>query len=640
VGFKQNFLFLCLGAFVVNEMHLKSTDNKLNLKIKGGKVKRFIIIFLIFFVLFRGDLFGFQPPVYLNIEDFGAVANDEILDTKAINKAIDSCSTFENGVIIFSSGTYLSGSIHLKSNVTLQIEKEAKIQAAPKGTSAFDSPEPNSWDRYQDFGHSHFHNALIWGDGIEDVTIKGGGTISGTASLKSDARPGEADKVISLKSCRFVKIEDMTIDDGGYLSVLAADCEGVNIHNVRIKTEENGISIVGCNDVYIINCDIETAVDKKGISAGVGDAISLKSNYSLGRELKSKGIEIKSCVISTDGNALRLGPETIGDFQNIKILNITIERADEGGIIFTSNDGAVIDGILVENVTMENVMIPIFINLADRKSKIPGVSKSSGMIKNVRVNNLVAKDVYSFKKGMGLTGTIMGKSGRPIDNMVLENIRITYKGGSLSYLGLTSDPAAIKLPVINDYRPEEYGLRPAYGFYFRYIKGLRIRNVLVDVEKEDPRPAMILKDVEGAALDRFYAHRTTLRDYDIILDNVKDFSMTGSLGIVQIEKKDFTPLTRFDVEALPHPTAEEVAKKLGIGKTPVLLSDLPAKVIEKIKNEFAIPANLLNSRVSSDIKKDGLGNRAVYTLEVSDSAGDKYILRIREDGSLLSKTKI
>lgn len=508
-------------------------------------MRKVSIILLILFVLFGGDLFGgFQPLKVLKIEDFGAISDDDILDTEAINKAIDSCSTLENGMIVFSTGIYLSGSIHLKSNVTLQIERGAKIQAAPKGSSAFDPAESSPWDKYQDFGHSHFRNALIWGDSVMNVTIKGGGTISGVSSLYANPNKGDADKAISLKLCRYVDIENININEGGYLGILATGCEDVNIIDVGVKTKLNGISIVGCSNVKIINCDIETVADKKRISAGDGDAISLKSDYSLGRKLKNKGIEIRDCIISASRNALQFGPETIGDFQNIRILNITIEEAGEGGVVFTSNDGAVIDGVLVENVTMENVMIPIFINLTDRKSEIPGASNSSGRIKNVRINNFIAKEVYGYNK-MGVTSTIMGKPGRPVDNMVLENMRITYKGGALSSLDLKSDPAAIKVPVIDDYRPEEYGLRPSYGFYCRDIKGLRMKNVFVDVEEEDPRPAMVLKNIRGAALDRFYAHRTSLRNYDIILDNVSDFSITGSLGVVEIEKKDFTPLTDF-----------------------------------------------------------------------------------------------
>jgi hypothetical protein len=370
--------------------------------------------------------------------------------------------------------------------------------------------------------------------------------------------------------------------------------------------------------------------------SGGGDALSLKSDYSLGEGLTSKNIDIIGCVISADGNALQIGPESVGYFRNIEISNITIKNADDAGISFTSNDGATIDGVLVENATMENVAVPFFIKLSERKGGTPETSTLLGKIKNIRINNVVVKDIYGYKKGRNFTSTIMGKPQQLLENIVLENIRMTYKGGSLSYLGLTSDPAGIELPAINDYRAEKYGLRPSYGLYCRYIKGLKMRNVLVDFEKEDPRPAIILRDIEGAAVDHLYAERTSIRNYDIILDNVNGFSLTGSLGVVQIEKKDFTPLANFNVDAGINPTGQEVAKKLGITNIPVLLSELPRAVIEKIKKELSIPSNLLNARVS-DIKKD---KGSVYSLEAEDASGEQYKLSIKESGVLVSKKKI
>jgi hypothetical protein len=597
---------------------------------------RVITIFLILFLTFGGSLIGGPLAVILEVEKFGAKSNDGILDTEAINKAIDSCSTLEGrGTVVFTSGTYLSGSIHLKSNVTLLIGKEAKIQAAPKGTNSFDLPELNKWSKYQDFVHSHFHNALIWGEDINSVTIKGEGTISGAGSLYRNSNTGDADKAISLKSCKRIDIQDITINEGGDLSILVTGGDGLHINNVKIKTHGDGIDLVGTSNTEIKNCYIET-VHKEGMLLGGGDALSLASDYSLGEGLTSKNIDIIGCVISAGGNALQIGPESVGYFRNIKIANITIKNADDTGISFTSNDGATIDGVLVENVTMENVAVPFFIKLSERKGGTPETSALPGKIKNIRINNVVVKDVYGYKKGRNFTSTIMGKPQQLLENIVLENIRMTYKGGSLSYLGLTSDPAGIELPAINDYRAEKYGLRPSYGLYCRYIKGLKMRNVLVDFEKEDPRPAVILRDIEGAAVDHLYAERTHIRDYDIILDNVSNFSMSGSLGVVQIEKKDFTPLTNFNVDAGINPTGQEVAKKLGITNVPVLLSELPGAVIEKIKKELSIPSNLLNARVS-EIKKD---KGSVYSLEAEDASGERYKLSIKGNGVLLSKKKI
>jgi hypothetical protein len=610
------------------QMHLKSINNRLNLKIKGGRMRKTIIIFLISFALLGENTVG-VPLSVLKIEDFGAISNDGILDTEAINKAIDSCSALENGIVMFSSGTYLSGSIHLKSNVALQIEREATIQAAPKGVNAFDPPEDNSWDKYQDFGHSHFHNALIRGDSIENVSIRGEGIISGAASLYSNPEAGDGDKAISFKLCKNIDIKNITINDGGYLNILATGCDSLEIYNVKVETKASGISFVGSSNVKVRNCEVKTG----------NDGISLKSDYSLGRKLISRDIDISGCIISAGGTALQLGPETVGDFRNIQISNITIKSADNAGIAFTSNDGAVVDGINVQNVTMENVGIPFFVNLSKRKGASPG-SSNVGEIKNMRISNIVAKDVYGYRSGWNFASTVMGKSGKPLDNIVLENMRVTYKGGSLSYLGFKEDPAKIVLPKIDDYRAERYGLRPAYGLYCRYIKGLKIRNVSVDFEKEDPRVGMVLEDIEGVVVNRFYGERSAIRDFDILLDNVNDFMITGSPGVIHIEKKDFAPLDSFDVDASPNPSGEEIAAKLGTDAPPILLSDLPPLVIEKVKRELGISPVMLHVLVDKNISKVEKADGAIYNIQAEDRKGDKYNIAIREDGSLVNKKKI
>jgi len=589
---------------------------------------RIIILFLISFLLLAQEPVG-SPPILLNVEDFGALSDDNILDTEAINKAIDSCSKLPNGKVVFSKGTYLSGSIRLKSNVTLQIEKGARIQAAPKGMGAFDLPQDSLWDKYQDFGYSHFRNALIWGDSVDNVKIKGEGVISGTSSLYSNPVEGDGDKAISFKLCKDVEISDVTVNDGGYLAVLAAGCDNLNIYNLEVKTGMNGISLIGGSNVKVRSCAVEAG----------NDGISLKSNYSLGRKLNSKNIEISNCEISSGGCAFQLGPETVGDFKNIQISNITIKKADKAGMSFSSNHGALIDGVNVQNVTMESVATPFFINLSKIKGGAPG-SFDVGGISNFRISNVVAKDIYGYGCGWDFATTIMGKSDRMLENIVLENMRMTYKGGSLSYLGLKEDPVKIKLPEIEDYRPESYGMRPAYGLYCRYIKDLKIRNVSVDFEKEDPRPGMVMSDIQSAVVNRFYAERPTIRNNDIILDNVSDFFITGSPGVEHIEMKDFVPLDSFDVSALPNPTAEEVAAIFGIEKSPILLSDLPAEVIETIKKELGISPTMLSVLVDNKISKVKKAGGAIYRIEAKNKKGDKYRLEIRNDGKLMNKKKI
>jgi polygalacturonase len=115
--------------------------------------------------------------VICNVMDYGAKGDSVTLDTRNINKAL---GDHQCGSVIFPAGrTFLVGSLHLRSHIRLIIEKNATIKGCMNNISAYDLPEPNKFDEYQDFGHSHWQNSLIWGEGLTNVTIEGNGMIDG-----------------------------------------------------------------------------------------------------------------------------------------------------------------------------------------------------------------------------------------------------------------------------------------------------------------------------------------------------------------------------------------------------------------------------------------------------------------------------
>src|SRR5277367_4067286 len=134
-----------------------------------------------------------------DIRTYGAVGDGKAVDTPAINKAIEAAAAAGGGTVLFPPGTWLSFSIRLKSHVALHLAQGATILAAdsplPGATTGYnggtyDDAEPNTaWDAYQDYGHNHWHNSLIWGDGINDISITGPGLIYGKG-LSFGAGPG------------------------------------------------------------------------------------------------------------------------------------------------------------------------------------------------------------------------------------------------------------------------------------------------------------------------------------------------------------------------------------------------------------------------------------------------------------------
>src|ERR1044072_4865439 len=151
------------------------------------KNTKWVLLLLCVFVPFCGE--AFAQRVY-DVRAFGARGDGKTLDTTAINKAIEAAAAAGGGTVVFPAGTYLSVSIRLRSNITLQLDQGATILAADRvpGKVEYDLPEPNEWDMHQDFGHSHWQNSLIWGIGLENVQIIGPGLINGRGLTRRSPR--------------------------------------------------------------------------------------------------------------------------------------------------------------------------------------------------------------------------------------------------------------------------------------------------------------------------------------------------------------------------------------------------------------------------------------------------------------------
>lgn len=443
------------------------------------------------------------------VADFGAAGDGKSLDTDAINRAIASCSERGGGTILFPAGTYLSGSINLQSNITLLFEKGATLLGAPNDINAYDHPEPNPWDKYQDFGHSHFRNALMWGEHLENITIIGPGTINGGGITRGDPDAGGGDKAISLKLCKNITIENIAIENGGHFAVLANGCSNMTFRNLTIRTSRDGIDLMACSDVLIEKCDIRAIrYDKDGNMAGGDDAIGIKSDYALGYKLDCENITIRDCFLSSGCNTIQFGSETVGNIRNVHVSNITIEHADKAGLGITSNDGSLIENVTYKDITMSKVANPIFINISNR-GRAPG-NPPIGRIRNIEFENISVTDAYGYIKDRKFTSTISGLPGHPVENVQLKNVSIVYKGGG------TKKHSEIQVPYPEDYSPRHLGIRPAYGFFLRHIKDIAFHNVSVDYEKPDLRPALVEQDVDGLLLKNFHTGQSADNDHDFI----------------------------------------------------------------------------------------------------------------------------
>ena len=488
-----------------------------------------------------------------DVRTFGAKANGKDLDTDAINKAIEATAAAGGGTVRFGPGTYLSYSIRLKSNVALYIDHGATVLAAdspPQGVSGgYDAPEPNEWGdkyQYQDFGHSHWHNSLFWGEGIHDLSIIGPGLIDGKGLTRSgNPRPGIGNKAISLKLCRNVIIRDVSILRGGHFAILATGVDNLTIDNLKIDTNRDGIDIDCCRQVRVSNCSVNSPAD---------DGICLKSSFGLGFARATENVTITNCQVSgyevgsfLDGTykrserrapdgagptgRIKFGTESNGGFKNVTISNCVFDYCR--GLALETVDGGLLEDVAISNITMRDIVnSPIFLRLGARMRGPEGTP--AGVLRRVSISDVV---VYNADPRYG--SIISGIPGHDIEDVWLSNIRILYAGGG------TKEQAALDPPEKEKEYPEPrmFGDMPAYGFFIRHVNGIELRNVEVGVMKGDLRPALRFSDVKRVDLQHVGAQRGPNLPA-VVLANVSGFSADHCWGIADMR------LDRVDYKAL------------------------------------------------------------------------------------------
>ena len=325
----------------------------------------------------RAQIATGQKQIYFDVQRYGAKGDGTSIDSPAINAAIDAAANAGGGTVILTAGIYLSYSIHLKSNVAVFLQQGATLLAAPTpydglATGGYDAAEPQgSWEPYQDYGHNHWHNSLIWGENIHDFGIFGPGLIWGKGlsrghnetALPNTTAPGVGNKAIALKNCHNVILSDFSILQGGWFGILATGVDNFTIDNLKIDTNRDGIDIDCCRNVRVSNCTVNSPWD---------DGICPKSSYALGFARATENLTITNCYVTgvyelgsvLDGTwkrmemskgrvgtgRIKLGTETNGGFKNITISNCVFESCQ--GFALESVDGAIVEDITFTGITM------------------------------------------------------------------------------------------------------------------------------------------------------------------------------------------------------------------------------------------------------------------------------------------------
>lgn len=443
--------------------------------------------------------------VVYSVRDYGAAGDGKTLDSPAIDKAIEACAKAGGGTVYLPAGTYLSGSIHMKSNINLHIDAGATILGAPQEMKAYDPAEPFEGKAYQDGGHTYFHNSLIWGENLTNISITGPGMINGGGLTSRDKAVGagsinQGDKAIAFKLCRNVLMRDFTIFHGGHFAILVTGCDNMTVDNVTMDTNRDGIDIDCCRNVMVSNCRINSPGD---------DALCPKSSFALGKPVITENLTIVNCQVSgylegtlLDGRMLpgrrkngriKFGTEANGGFRNITIANCTVRQCM--GIALEEVDGGIMENISISNITMMEVAeYPIYITLGRRNRGPEGTPM--GKARNINISNVIATGIDPMS-GIQITGM----PGYDVEGVRLENIKMIFNGG-----GTKQDAERVPPELDKGYpEPRRIGIMPSYGLFARHVRDLELANIRFSFENEEMRPAIVCVDVDGLEIDNFKA---------------------------------------------------------------------------------------------------------------------------------------
>ncbi|HLA84120.1 MAG TPA: glycoside hydrolase family 28 protein [Thermoguttaceae bacterium] len=465
-----------------------------------------------------------------NIVQYGAAATaDDVTkiapNTQAIQKAIDACAAAGGGRVVVPAGTFLTGTIVLKSNVNLHLEKGAVLLGS---TTVNDYPfhKPANRRRYD----LHLGRSLVLAQGADRVSVTGEGTINGNSKAKNDfydARlraNGDRPTALWFDECTNVTVKGITMTSAGFWTNPYSLCRNVHIDGIRITEStfmnNDGCDICDCENVLIENCDIDC----------LDDAVCLKGFMPGG----CKNIVVRNNRLRSLCNAIKTGTDSSGGFQNLLIEDNYVHQTGIAGIALEITDGGTMQNVVIRNTTMDVVGTPIFIKLGDRNRPLYDGEKkfpvANGALRGVRISGVRAivdkierrnDDERRMHNYACYASSITGFPGCPIEDVQIEDVDITIRGG---FAPGTAADVARKVPENSTGYPENrmFGVLPAYGLFVRHAKDVTMKNVRIAIQQEDARPAVVLDDARDSVFADFQAKDLSGADVFLIRSNCRN----------------------------------------------------------------------------------------------------------------------
>ncbi len=428
------------------------------------------------------------PDRIFKVEDFGALADSQTINTVAIQRAIDSCSVSGGGIVLFTSGNYVTGTIVLKSNVMLKVSEGAKILGS---TDLNDYPPKIESLKSIMSEWYEFQQSLIYAEKANNIGIMGHGEIYFRGEKENfpgeespEKEPGRP-AGIRMFECKNVVVKDILLRNSASWMQGYVYCENLIFDGMKVINQGNwnndGLDPDGCKNMIVRNCFINSE----------DDAMCLKGASSR----LSENILIENSTFVTSCNAFKFGTDTQGAFKNIIARNLVLGGTPDSlealigheastGITIATVDGGNVENVLISNVVINQARCPIFLRVGDRGRVIKGTPRPvPGYLKHIIIRDI--KGERNLRQGSLITGI----DGYPVEDIIIRNMNISMEGGG------TAEMASANVTEDEGGYPDAHqfsrsGL-PSYGFYIRHARNIELENVNIFPEQEDQRPAFL-----------------------------------------------------------------------------------------------------------------------------------------------------
>lgn len=442
-----------------------------------------------------------------DITAYGAVADGKSQNARAIQDAVDHCAAGGGGVVAVPRGRFLTGTIILKSNVTLRLAQGAVLLGSPK---------------LEDYNPPH----LLYAEDAENIVIEGEGTIDGNGrqfwdeSFRPKPRPNQ---MLRLMRCRNIRIRGIRIRNTANWGIHPVLCDGVYIQGISMVSDMRGPNTDGIDPDSSRNVFISDSYIDSG-----DDAICLKSSKDRGAGVPVENVTITNCILASEDTAIKIGTRSDGDFRNIVVSN-TVIFGSRYGIGFYVKDGATVEGVRFSNLTIDTSAdhftrttgvkrswseYPIFLDLEKRGPESP-----AGRIRDVVFEGISIR-------GEGRV-VVAGMPDRPLENLTFRNIAMRVTG--FENIEKERKPRGVKdMPPAP--READYAPAPA-AFVFAHIRGLDLENLKVVWDTGTARAdrhAIFASDVEGLYVDGFAGGPAGAKLAAIGLERVRRAIITGA----------------------------------------------------------------------------------------------------------------